>query len=387
MANDLRVTHYCLQWLGLTETWLHTQIRSLPPGVKSNVVCESTANLDQFFIPDICSLESVPRSGYLWDKGLRWLGVRNHLGFLSKMLEEFDADILHSHYGHAGWSNIGAARKEVVRHVVTFYGLDVNYLPRTDRRWLKRYAELFCRADLILCEGEHMAKCIVEMGCPPEKVSVHHLGVRLERIPFRPRQWDSASVLRILIAAAFREKKGIPYALEALALLGREVPLEITIIGDANQEKRSQAEKARILETIGRHGLGERVRLLGYRPHDVFFEEAYKHHIFLCPSVTACDGDTEGGAPVSLIEAIASGMPVVTTRHCDIPEVARNEVATALAEERDVEGLVQIIRWLLNNREKWDAIAGAGRKHIEREFDAEEQGRKLAGIYRSLRRV
>lgn len=384
MTNDCRVIHYCKQWLGITETWLYTQVCSVPRDVKSLVVCESTDNLDQFPIPDICSLDEASWLRYFWDKGLRWLGVRNHLGFLSTIIDKYKADILHSHYGHIGWSNIGAAREEGVKHIATFYGLDVNYLPRLNPYWGKRYRELFHHVDRILCEGPHMASCVENMGCPPEKVSVHHLGVRLDRISFRPRKWDSANALRVLIAASFREKKGIPYALEALALLGREVPLEITIIGDANHEKRSRAEKARILETIDRRGLKEKVRFLGYKPHDVFFEEAYKHHIFLSPSVTAHDGDTEGGAPVALIEMVATGMPVVSTKHCDIPAVLQNEVAVLLAEERDVEGLVGNIRWLLNNHEKWEELAVAGRRHIEEEYNAMTQGIRLAEIYRIL---
>ena len=64
-----------------------------------------------------------------------------------------------------------------------------------------------------------------------------------------------------------------------------------------------------------------------------------KHDVFLAPSVTASNGDTEGGAPVAIIEMAASGMPIVSTRHCDIPSVVLDGVTGLLAAERDSEGL------------------------------------------------
>src|SRR6185295_16728292 len=102
----------------------------------------------------------------------------------------------------------------------------------------------------------HMAGCVVGIGCPEEKVRVQHLGVRLDKLPFQPRQWRPGEKLRVLIAATFTEKKGIPYALEALGRLQHEVDLEITIIGDAREEvAESRAQKGKILAMIEAKGL------------------------------------------------------------------------------------------------------------------------------------
>ncbi len=224
-----------------------------------------------------------------------------------------------------------------MRHVTTFYGLDVNHLPTVDPRWKQRYLDLFADVDRILCEGPHMARCIVALGCPVEKVQVHHLGVRTEEIAFQPRRWREGESLRVLIAASFREKKGVPDALEALGVLRRKVPVEVTIVGDASPEPRSQAEKTRIFAVLDRTGLRSQTRLLGYLTYPELMREAYAHHIFLAPSVTAQDGDTEGGAPISILHMAASGMPIVSTRHCDIPNVL--PPGTHLAAEHDVTDL------------------------------------------------
>ena len=363
---------------------MYNQIRFLPDEVESHIVCEFTENLEQFFLPNIHSIKQASRWRYYLDYGLRFLKIRRHLGFVVEKAKKHHAQILHSHFGNVGWENIGVVKRGGLKHAATFYGLDVNLLPNLDPRWIKRFQSLFAEVDLILCEGPHMAKCIANLGCDMSKIRVHHLGVPIDEILFKPRIWNPGEPYRILIASSFREKKGIPYALEALGRINREIPLEACIIGDANKEEKSRSEKQRILEAIEKNNLRGKIRMLGYQPHSVFFEEAYRSHVFLAPSVTSSDGDTEGGAPVSIIELMASGMPVVSTRHCDIPEVVKHGVTGLLAEERDVEGLVENLRWLLNHPGRWTEMVSAGRKHVETEFNARVQGEKLGRIYREL---
>jgi colanic acid/amylovoran biosynthesis glycosyltransferase len=284
-----------------------------------------------------------------------------------------------------GWLNLAACRAALLKHVVTFYGLDVGYLPRLDKRWLDRYKALFGEVDTVLCEGPHMAHRAQNLGCSPEKIEIHRLGVRLGEIPFRPRSWDGNAPLRILLASAFREKKGIPYALEALGKLQRQVSIEVTVIGDASSsDPRSEKEKEKIFATVARQGLTDKIRFLGFQPHSVFFQESYLHHVFLSPSITAIDGDTEGGAPVSIIEMAASGIPVISTVHCDIPSIVQHRVTGLLAAERDVDGLFDQLLWLIDNRNEWCRLLTAARKHVESEFDASTQGERLAGIYGRL---
>ena len=363
---------------------MYTQVRYLPSHVTPHIVCERKENLGQFAMPHIHCLSDASAGQRTIDRLLRKLSVRNHLGFLTRKCQSLDAHILHSHFGHYGWAELGAARSAGVKHVVTFYGLDVNFLPRQNARWGdKRYPELFSQIDLILCEGSHMGRCIAELGCPAHKIKVQHLGIRIDEIEFAPRSWHKGDPFRVLIAASFREKKGIPYALEALAKIQHRVDLEITVIGDAGPEPRNQREKEKILSIIEKHGF-KKIRLLGYQPQHVLMEEAYQHHIFLSPSVTASDGDTEGGAPVSLIEMSASGMMVVSTTHCDIPEVIVHKKTGLLAPERDAESLANHLIWLIEHPDQWEAMLQAGRQHVQTHYDAQTQGQQLANHYQDL---
>ncbi|MDJ0674820.1 MAG: glycosyltransferase [Calothrix sp. MO_167.B42] len=388
--KHLTILHSHQNWLPLTENWIYNQIHYLPDQIENHVVCKTTTNLEQFGLPNIhCLSEVMPWLDSL-DKKFGKLRGWQHLSqfpfsqFLVEIAQKQKADILHSHFGNAAWFNIRAAKQANLRHIATFYGYDVNFIPKRYPQWLRRYRSLFKHIDCILCEGSHMAQCIAELGCPQNKIQVHHLGIAVGEIPFKPRSWNPSAPLRVLLAASFREKKGIPYALEALGRLQKEVPLEITIIGDASSNHHSLKEKQKILTVIEKYNLQPKVRMLGYQPHSILLKEAYKHHVFISPSVTANDGDTEGGAPVTIIEMIATGMPVVSTKHCDIPEVTKNSVRSLLAVERDVDGLLNHFKWLINHPDQWHRMLETGRKYLEQEYNARKQGERLANIYQSI---
>jgi colanic acid/amylovoran biosynthesis glycosyltransferase len=382
----IRVVHSHPVWLPSTMTWLYNQVCFLPPDVESHIVCEWTQNLDQFSVPHIHSLEELPSWKRTLDLALLRLRFRRYLGLLPRVAKTEGAEILHSHFGNVGWANLQAARATGLKHVVTFYGRDISHLPKVRPLWRERFRELFAGVDLVLCEGTTMAAQVAAFGCPPTKLRVHHLGVRLEELPFRPREWNQASgePLRVLISGMFRQKKGIPYALHALGEVSRRVPLEITVIGDASPSAGDQEEKRKILAAVATHDLTSRVRFLGIRPYSFLLQEAYRNHLFLSPSVTADDGDTEGGVAVSVIEMAATGMPVVATSHCDTPGVITHGVSGLLAPERDVAELVQHIGRLTRDQEQWLPMVTAARRHIEAEFDAKKQGDRLAVLYKEV---
>ncbi len=382
----MRVVHSISDWLPRTATWLHTQVRCVPERVTRCVVCDQTVNLDLFGDLDIRSLKDAGQVRTFWEKGIRRLGARRYTGFLAKQVREFRADVLHSHFGYTGWTNQPCADRTGVAHVVTFYGYDVQQMPTREPAWRERYRELFARVSLVLCEGPVMAASIRALGCPAEKVRVHHLGVTTDRIAFVPRVPLAGRPLRILMAGTFREKKGIVDGLEAAALLARHVDVAITVVGDATSEERDQVEKRRILLAIERLGLGERVTLTGFLSPSALMAEAYTHDVFLVPSVTASDGDSEGGAPVILTEMAATGIVLVGTTHCDIPNIIVPGETGFLAPERNPVELARAIDRALGASAEWASLGTRARARVESEFDAAKQGERLAKIYDEVAR-
>jgi colanic acid/amylovoran/stewartan biosynthesis glycosyltransferase WcaL/AmsK/CpsK len=378
-----KVIHSTSNWLQVTQNWLHTQVHHLPAArVEAHVVCRRQTNFDQFSVSHLHVLPGPWSWEHWWEKTAKISSLRRHSPLLVSTARRIGAQLVHSHFGPGGWRDAPSAQRLGTRQVVTFYGYDVRRLPQTEPVWYERYAELFAHVDRVLCEGPFMARSIVnDLGCPPHKIQVHHLGVDTKMIAYAPRQWTHGTPLRVLIAASFLEKKGIPDALRAIARLKEVVSLKITIIGDAHDKPDSQNEKLKILNSIEEGALGPFVRRLGYQPHAKLFEEAYRNHVFLSPSLSANDGDCEGGAPVAIIEMAATGMPIVSTRHCDIPMVIEPGRTGLLADERDVDGLVAHLNWLVQNPDGWRPMLDAARRHVEQEFDAGLQGTRLADIY------
>ena len=383
-TKSISVINATKPWLPKTANWLYEQIKYLPLDIKSYVVCKNTENLDQFNLDNIFSLCGPSFAKLYTERVTRKLGIPIFQFYLKHHIRRLHSQLLHSHFGNYAWENYKTAQSFGLPHCVTFYGFDVNALPKRQPVWRTRYLELFENIDQVLCEGPYMAQSIVKLGCPENKVKVHHLGVNLSALPYQPRKWNGENPLKILISATFREKKGIPIALEALAHVKSTIPLEITIIGDASINKIDQEEKRKIMDTISRHNMHNVITLLGFQSHATYIKEAYKHHVFVSPSITASDGDTEGGAPVSLIEMAASGMPIVSTKHCDIPEVIRDGETGLLSDERDVDAVAENILWLVNNQDIWPSMLEAGRTYMETEFDVVVQSQRLAAIYASL---
>ena len=106
--------------------------------------------------------------------------------------------------------------------------------------------------------------------------------------------------------------------------------------------------------------------------------------MFLAPSVHAANGDAEGGAPVTLIEMSAAGLPIVASDHCDIPEVVRHGESGVIVPEGDAEALADAIVSLAAAPERWPAFGRAGRAHVEREYDLAKQVGRLETLYDEL---
>ncbi len=376
----IRVAHLHANWLPYSEIWLHRLITRMPDDVEAHVICDRTVNLDQFPVKHLHVSIANRWIRSLINRG-GFQGARRYArAYVARRLSPH---IIHSHFGPFGCENTQLAQRLCIPHIVGFYGYDVT-LPEHDDSWRSRYLKMFEQAAVILCEGPHMTERIVAQGARPEQMRLFRLGIELEHLPYRPRIWTGTEPLRVLIAGRFVEKKGMPYAFDALARISSRVPLEIHLVGDADTSARSQAERARIDEAIKRGGLTDRVVRHGVIPYGSFIELAYRCQVFLSPSVHAADGDTEGGAPVTMAEIAATGMPIVTTTHCDIPYAVGGDKNAMLAPERDAYALADLLLKLVENPDGWRPMLDRARAHVEEFYDTSKQVKHLTQIYREV---
>jgi colanic acid/amylovoran biosynthesis glycosyltransferase len=162
--------------------------------------------------------------------------------------------------------------------------------------------------------------------------------------------------------------------------------MTLTIIGDSSGTLGEECEKEKILSMVRQYNLENSIDFLGFQPHQRFLNELYNHHIFISPSITAQNGDSEGGSPVAITEASAAGLPILSTWHCDISEVVLHKKTGFLTDEKNSESLgKKIIYWVNNPQEMLD-MGMHGRRHIEKEYNIKNQIGVLHDIYKKVKK-
>ncbi len=304
-----------------------------------------------------------------------------------------DVRLIHAYFGPVGWRMLPLRRRLGVPLVVHFLGDEVApslspwwswWIRHNGERpdWPARLRELFEQADLLLAEGPYLRERLIELGCPAEKVEVQRIAIPVSTMPFRARTGPRGRPV-LLFAGRFCEQKGVIQALEAVRDLRREGrALEFRMIGDDTLTDGGYA--ARVNAYIREHGLEECVTRLGFVNHERYLEEMDRADVFLHPSVTDSQGATEGGAPTTILEAQALGMPVVSTLHCDIPNVTVPGESALLVPERDRHALVGALREVLDDPGRWEAMGRAGRAHVEAHHDIATEAERLERRYARL---
>jgi colanic acid/amylovoran biosynthesis glycosyltransferase len=242
------------------------------------------------------------------------------------------------------------------------------------------YARVLRRIALLLPVSQSFARRVIELGAPPSRVVVHGTGIDLRHWRFRARRIESFEPLRLVTVGRLVEKKGIAYVLDALRRLSEAgVSASYEVVGDGPLRATLENQRDRL-------GLGDRVRFLGWATANQVREALERSHVLVAASLVARDGDEEG-IPNVLKEAMASGMPVVATRHGGIPELVEDEVSGFLVPERDPEALADRLAQLAAHPERWSALASAGRARVERDYDIERLNDRLVTLFAGLSRT
>lgn len=293
-----------------------------------------------------------------------------------RWLDKIPIKLIHAHFGPQGVTALQMKAKWGIPLCTTFYGYDVSQRAK-QKKWKKLYQKLFKEGDLFLAEGPFMKKCLINIGCPEHKIQIQRIAIPLDKIPFLPRfPKKNSEKINILFCASFTEKKGHIYALKAIKLA---------------QEK----NKNFILKIIGSGSLGNEIKkfiklnLLGkcveisdqLLPYSKYLQILNTADIFIHPSITAKDGDSEGGAPTAILEAQAMGIPILSTYHADIPNIVVPKESALLSPEKDYESLANNLLTLLQNQDQWKKMGQCGRDFVETWHDVNKETPSLEEKY------
>jgi len=337
-----RVVHAVDRFLSRSETFVYTIVTS-HRRFEATVLCHAREHAAEFPFPRV-HVQPRPetRLGADWWMAAsieRATGRSPWRRGVDAALSRIAPSVVHAHFGPIGCEMIPATRAAGIPLITSLYGVDAAVLPFLPR-WRERYARLFKDGDIFLAEGPEMRKKVVKAGAPPDRTLIHPIALDLTKYP----RWSPDADPTVLFVGRFVEKKGL---LDAIAAFGRAretVPrARMTIVGGGGDEAEARA-------FVSQKRLDDSVEFVGMKPHADVIARLSRTSALIHPSVTATDGDSEGGAPTILLEAQAIGTPIVTTRHADIPHVVPEGPGVWLCAEHDVDALAMALRVALQQR-------------------------------------
>ena len=257
--------------------------------------------------------------------------------------------------------------------VVSFYGFDASAGRFTkSRRWRRAYARLFDQAAGVLVEGPAMGERVEALGCPAELIEVIRLPADADALAeIEPRRGDAFT---IVAAGRFIEKKGFDTAIEAFARCAAAMPdAKLCLVGGGELEAELRSQAAAL-------GIALRVAFAGRLPFGEFMSAVGAADLALYPSRTASNGDSEGGAPVGLIEAQWLGVPSIVSDHDDLPFVCAPQGSVVLPP-RDVDAWADALLDLYGDRARLAEMGKASARFVRELHSPEATGAQRESVY------
>jgi glycosyltransferase involved in cell wall biosynthesis len=260
------------------------------------------------------------------------------------------------------------------------YGYDVSKLAR-EEFWREQYPPTFAKSALLVGISNHICTRIESLGGSPDKITCWHLGIDLDQFKYRSADvsFDGETVQCLHVGRLVEKKSPIDlarafkYAVDATS---KGPTLKLKIAGDG--PLRSDLERE-----VRDLGIEDQVSILGAVSHARVGCLLAEANIYTQHCKTASDGDQEGQG-VTFVEASASGLPVIATRHNGLTDVIHDGETGYLVEEGDAEAMGKQIAQLARNPDQWRRLGRAGRDHIEENFDLKKQVEKMQMLYAEL---
>jgi colanic acid/amylovoran biosynthesis glycosyltransferase len=308
----------------------------------------------------------------LWRTIFRTGLEREQTAAYLKVIREHNAVAVLAEYGGCGVWCAEACRRAGVPLIVHFHGHDAS-----DRAVLKmfehKYPRMFEMADALIAVSRAMRQQLILLGAPPEKIHYNPYGVDCEKF-FGAN--PGASPPLFIAVGRFTAKKAPQNTLAAFAEINITCPdARLVMIGDGPllEESKVLAEKL---------GVANSVSFLGAQEHSVIEQQMRSARCFVQHSVVAPSGDSEG-TPVAIIEAGATGLPVVSTRHAGIPDVVIEGETGFLVDEGDVHGMAECMLLMIKEPQLAERMGAAAQKHIRSNFSRERSLNQLWNVIES----
>lgn len=281
--------------------------------------------------------------------------------------------LVHCYYGHKAAGYLRMLRDWGGPWIVSFHGVDVaKDMDKPEH--VEALREVCREARLVLARSESLLEKLRMLGCPEEKLRLNRTPIPLEHLPAHTRTPPAGDEWRLVQACRLIAKKGLLTTLAALETVVREKPrTRFILCGDGPLMEKLRA-------VIAERGLSANVELRGWTSQPDLIAEYQRAHLFLHPSELTKEGDQEG-IPNSMLEAMATGLPVVATTHGGIPEAVTHERDGLLVPEKEPVQLAEAILSIMRDPAKLRRLSENAAASVRAHFGAEQQVSRLEDLY------
>jgi colanic acid/amylovoran biosynthesis glycosyltransferase len=378
--GKLIVASYCSTFLKPEMMHLYRQVTSLRR-TQTFIMTKKVEHTKRFPFDDIERIPR-PRTNLLrhgWMKFVQRepaLIYRGEYKMLVSILARRGADMMHIYFGHAGVHLLPFIRAWDKPCLVSFHGMDVARNAQV-ANYAGKLRQLFNEVPVVLARSQSLAQRLINFGCPPEKIRLNRTGIPLADFPFQARSFPADGSWRVLQACRLIDKKGVASAISAFAIFARQFRgAEFFIAGKGPLQEDLEALAQQL-------GVARKVHFIGFLGQRALRDFYTRGHIFIHPSETPPDENQEG-VPNSILEAMATGLPVIATRHGGIPEAVTHGVNGFLSEERDTESLGRSMIALASSPDAYARASEAARNAVAQQFDQELTVRTLEDVYEEV---
>jgi colanic acid/amylovoran biosynthesis glycosyltransferase len=371
------VACYCATFLKPEMLHIYRQITSLKR-VSPFVIAQKREEPGRYPF-DRIAVVGKPGTHFLrrfWFKQLRdapWQISEGEVKKLIGVLDEQEAQLLHIYFGHIGVHLLPLIRAWPRPSVVSFHGADV-MVDLEKPAYRAATQQMLGAVRLVLVRSQSLGRALINIGCPAGKIRLQRTGIPIDDIPFRPREWPRDGAWKFLQACRLIDKKGLRVSLRGFArFAGSHRAATFTIAGEGPL----RSELGRLAAELD---VADKVFFPGFVSQTQLRELFYQSHIFLHPSERSGDGNQEG-VPNSMLEAMASGLPVFATEHGGIPEAIENGRSGILVKEKDDASLAHLLLERTSTPEGLAAIARNGAEVVREKFQQSVQTKTLEDYY------